>query len=152
MQPCGPPGGLPKTKPLQMRESDRGNTPDIRSDTLAPLNCRKRKPYLPSINYNPAHEPPSSRCRRCTPQFASAHGLHLNLRRRWSKRRNGRAWGHKSTTRKLSPPHHPYLNKLISKSIPNHRVDRLIMSGSEDSLFGIDIAAVNVKMTNNLKS
>jgi hypothetical protein len=38
------------------------------------------------------------------------------------------------------------------QSIPNHRDDRLVEEGSEDSLFSAAIAATEAKATNNLKT
>ena len=50
------------------------------------------------------------------------------------------------------PPHHPYLNKLVFKYIPNHRTDRHVGEGSEESLFSAAIAAAEAKRMNNLKN
>ena len=56
------------------------------------------------------------------------------------------------TRRMPPPPYHPYLNRLVSKFIPNHRTDGLVREGFEESLFSAVIVAVEVKTMNSLKT
>ena len=143
-------------KPLPLNESDRGNTPDTpsnsRSGTPPRLRRRRRKPYLPSTNHEPSTrsvlQMSSMQTTICIRSLTTSQAP----RRRWSKRhRNDGARGHRSTTRIPPPPRHPCLNRLISRSIPNHRTDGLVRKGSEEYLFSIVIVAAEAKAMNNLK-
>ena len=143
-------------KPLPLNESDQGNTPDTpsnsRSGTPPRLRRRRRKPYLPSTNHEPdtcsVFQMLSMQATICIRSWTTYQAP----RRRWSKRRrNDGARGHMSTTRMPPPPRHPCLNRLVSKSIPNHRTNGLVKKGSEESLFSTVIVAAEIKMMNSLK-
>ena len=157
MQLCDLQGGSPKVKPLPLNESDRGNTPDTpsnsRSGSPPRLKHRRRKPYLPSTNHEPStcsvFQMSSMQTTICIRSWTTSQAP----RRRWSKhRRNGGARGHRSTTRMSSPLRHPYLNRLVFKSISNHRTDAPFREGSEESLFSAVIVATEAKTMNNLKT
>ena len=143
-------------KPLPLNESDRGNIPDTpsnsRSGTPSRLRRAEENHTCHPRTTNPAHVP-SSRCHRCRPQSASAPGLPPKLHADAGANivaADG-ARGHRSTTRMPPPPRHPCLNRLISRSIPNHRTDGLVKEGSEESLFSTVIVAAETKTMNSLK-
>ena len=157
MQLCGPPRWLIKSEALTIERIRPRNTPDTssnsRSSTPPRLRRRRRKPYLPSTNHEASTRSVFQMSSMQTTICIRSWTTSQTPRRRWSKRRrNGGARGHRSTTRMPPPPHHPCLNRLVSKSIPDHRTDGLVREGSEDSLFIVAIVVIEAKTMNNLKT
>ena len=158
MQLCGPSRWLTKSEALAVerirpRQHPRHMTSNSRSGTPPRLRRRGRKPYLPSTNHEPStcfvFQMSSMHTTICIRSWTTSQAP----RRRWRKRRrNDGARGHRSTTRMPPPPRHPCLNRLVSKSIPNHRTDGLVREGSEKSLLNVVIVVIEDKTMNNLET